>query len=92
MDKTILPGRVKGTLMPPCSKSYAQRALAAALLCEGVSQLRNIERVLTYPIMDRSELILRIFERRAKTKEAKMQVSHQHFGKGIRRNRYPSRP
>ena len=43
MDKTILPGRVKGTLTPPCSKSYAQRALAAALLCEGVSQLRNIE-------------------------------------------------
>lgn len=38
------------------------------------AQLRNIERVLTYPIMDRSELILRIFERRAKTKEAKMQV------------------
>lgn len=38
------------------------------------AQLRNIERVLTYPIMDRSELVLRIFERRAKTKEAKMQV------------------
>ena len=43
MDKTVLPGRVKGTLTPPCSKSYAQRALAAALLSEGVSHLRNIE-------------------------------------------------
>ena len=32
MDKTVPPGRVKGTLTPPCSKSYAQRALAAALL------------------------------------------------------------
>ena len=35
MDKTAGPGRVKGTLTPPCSKSYAQRALAAALLCGG---------------------------------------------------------
>lgn len=43
MDKTILPGCVKGTLTPPCSKSYAQRALAAALLSNGLSHLRNIE-------------------------------------------------
>lgn len=43
MDRTILPGRVKGALTPPCSKSYAQRALAAALLSEGISHLRNIE-------------------------------------------------
>ena len=34
MDKTVPPGRVKGTLTPPCSKSYAQRALAAALLTD----------------------------------------------------------
>ena len=40
MDKTAGPGRVKGTLTPPCSKSYAQRALAAALLSEEVSVLR----------------------------------------------------
>ena len=43
MDKTAGPGRVKGTLTPPCSKSYAQRALAAALLSEEVSVLRNLE-------------------------------------------------
>lgn len=43
MDKTVPSGRVKGTLTPPCSKSYAQRALAAALLTEEVSVLRNIE-------------------------------------------------
>ena len=43
MDKTVPSGRVKGTLTPPCSKSYAQRALAASLLCEETSVLRNIE-------------------------------------------------
>ena len=43
MDKTVPPGRVKGTLTPPCSKSYAQRALAASLLCGETSVLRNLE-------------------------------------------------
>ena len=43
MDKTVPLGDVEGTLTPPCSKSYAQRALAASLLAEGVSVLRNIE-------------------------------------------------
>lgn len=43
MDIAIPPGRVEGVLTPPCSKSYAQRALAASLLAEGTSILRNIE-------------------------------------------------
>lgn len=43
MDKTVPPGRVRGTLTPPCSKSYAQRALAAALLSEEATVLRNLE-------------------------------------------------
>lgn len=43
MDKTVPSGSVQGTLTPPCSKSYAQRALAAALLCRETSLLRNIE-------------------------------------------------
>ena len=43
MDKTVPLGRVKGTLTPPCSKSYAQRALAAALLSEEATVLRNLE-------------------------------------------------
>ena len=43
MDKTVPLGRVKGTLTPPCSKSYAQRALAASLLCGETSVLRNLE-------------------------------------------------
>ncbi|MDE7069497.1 MAG: 3-phosphoshikimate 1-carboxyvinyltransferase [Alistipes sp.] len=42
MDRSVPPGRVCGTCTPPCSKSYAQRALAAALLTEGSSLLRNI--------------------------------------------------
>lgn len=32
-----------GEITPPCSKSYAQRALAAALLAEGHTTLRGIE-------------------------------------------------
>lgn len=43
MEKTVPPGGVKGTLRPPCSKSYAQRALAAALLSEEATVLRNLE-------------------------------------------------
>lgn len=43
MNKTIPPGRVRGTLTPPCSKSYAQRALAAALLSKEATVLRNLE-------------------------------------------------
>ncbi|MFA6712041.1 MAG: GTPase HflX, partial [Candidatus Caldatribacteriota bacterium] len=38
------------------------------------SQLRNLVRVLQYRIMDRTALILEIFARRAKTREAKLQV------------------
>lgn len=43
MDKTISAGYISGSLTPPCSKSYAQRALAASLLAEGTSVLRNME-------------------------------------------------
>ncbi len=38
------------------------------------SQLRNLARTLEYKIMDRTSLILEIFARRAKTREAKLQV------------------
>ena len=43
MDKTVSWGRVKGTIAPPSSKSYAQRAIALALLAKGRTTLRNIE-------------------------------------------------
>ena len=36
-------GSVKGIITPPSSKSYAQRAIALALLAEGRTVLRNIE-------------------------------------------------
>ncbi|MBP3496702.1 MAG: 3-phosphoshikimate 1-carboxyvinyltransferase [Alistipes sp.] len=43
MDKTISAGRLQGSVLPPCSKSYAQRALAVALLANGKSVLRNMD-------------------------------------------------
>ena len=43
MDKSLSAGCVKGIIAPPSSKSYAQRAIALALLSEGRSILRNIE-------------------------------------------------
>lgn len=43
MDKTISKGRLNGAVTPPCSKSYAQRALAVALLANGKSVLRNMD-------------------------------------------------
>ncbi len=43
MKQIITSGSVRGSLTPPCSKSYAQRALAVSLLTEGISELRNIE-------------------------------------------------
>ena len=43
MDKSVSSGSIRGTIAPPSSKSYAQRAIALALLAEGRSILRNIE-------------------------------------------------
>ncbi len=43
MDKSVPRGSIEGAATPPCSKSYAQRALAAALLTHGETTLRNIE-------------------------------------------------
>lgn len=43
MNKTINPAQIAGEVRLPCSKSYAQRALAASLLCEGETTLSNIE-------------------------------------------------
>lgn len=43
MDKSVSLGRIQGIITPPSSKSYAQRAIALALLAEGETILRNIE-------------------------------------------------
>lgn len=43
MDKYVSAGSINGTITPPSSKSYAQRAIALALLAEGRTTLRNLE-------------------------------------------------
>lgn len=43
MDKPVSKGSVKGIIIPPSSKSYAQRAIALSLLAQGHTTLRNIE-------------------------------------------------
>ena len=43
MDKSLPRGQLSGVITPPCSKSYAQRALASALLAEGETTLRNLD-------------------------------------------------
>ncbi len=43
MEICLCTGSVDGVLTPPCSKSYAQRALAVALLANGESILRGID-------------------------------------------------
>ncbi len=42
MDRLIIPGEVSGDVDPPSSKSYAQRAIAAALLADGTSVLSGL--------------------------------------------------
>jgi 3-phosphoshikimate 1-carboxyvinyltransferase len=54
MEKTVIPGAVEGEVDPPSSKSYAQRAIAAALLSDGVSTLSGIE------MCDDTEAALRV--------------------------------
>lgn len=43
MDKPVSLGSLQGIIAPPSSKSYAQRAIALALLAQGETTLRNIE-------------------------------------------------
>ncbi len=43
MERSVTPAAVEGHVTPPCSKSYAQRSLAAALLSEGESVIGNLE-------------------------------------------------
>lgn len=44
------------------------------------SQLRNLQKVLDLPVADRTRLILEIFERRARTRTAKLQVELAKLG------------
>ena len=44
MNLQLTPGRLRGRVTPPASKSQAHRALIAAALSEGESRLRNLVR------------------------------------------------
>lgn len=41
MNKIIFPSSIKGTIAAPASKSYMQRTVAAALLCDGITTINN---------------------------------------------------
>lgn len=43
MKQIISSSAISGSIIPPCSKSYAQRALAVALLADGESTIGNLE-------------------------------------------------
>ncbi len=58
-------------------REYASRCGAEEIVFDNAlspSQVRNLDRELELPILDRTSLILEIFAIRAKTKEAKLQV------------------
>ncbi|MDR1225538.1 MAG: 3-phosphoshikimate 1-carboxyvinyltransferase [Prevotellaceae bacterium] len=42
MKKSVKSSAVNGTIVAPASKSVAQRAIVAAVLCQGTSTLRNL--------------------------------------------------
>ena len=43
MKRTVYPSDIKGELNAPASKSYAQRAIAAALLADGISEIHHMD-------------------------------------------------
>jgi GTP-binding protein HflX len=58
-------------------KEIAQKTEADVVIFDDTltpSQLRNLQDILELPVMDRTALILDIFESRARTREAKLQV------------------
>ena len=56
MDKTATKGTMNGSVTPPSSKSYAQRAIAASLLAEGESVISGVE------LCDDTEAALRVIQ------------------------------
>ena len=82
-------GRVTQQLDRPSSATYMGagkvdeiKGYAAALEAEQVifndsltpSQIRNLQEILKMPVMDRTSLILDIFQRRARSRESRLQV------------------
>ncbi len=74
--------RVDQGLYVRSGKAAEIAALVSALHADRVifndtlspSQIRNLQKLLKVPVTDRTRLILEIFERRARTREAKLQV------------------
>ena len=56
MKQIISSSAISGSITPPCSKSYAQRALAVALLADGESTIGNLE------LCDDTRLAIRCIE------------------------------
>lgn len=59
------------------ARAFAEDVGAEAAVFDNAlspSQMRNLQKELDMPVMDRTSLILDIFSRRAKTREAKLQV------------------
>ena len=78
LRRPLVEGRTfygKGQLEAACDA--AKRGGATLLLCDDElsgSQVRNIEKATGMEVLDRTGLILAIFERRARTREARAQV------------------
>ena len=80
--------KVDNALYVRSGKAEEIKTLAEALGAERIifndtlspSQLRNLQKTIELPITDRTRLILEIFERRARTREAKLQVELAKLG------------
>lgn len=75
--ESIHKGLYIGTGKAQEIRELAERLEADVVIFDNTltpSQLTNLQKELTKPVMDRTHLILTIFESRAKTREAKLQV------------------
>ncbi len=73
LHKSLYFGRGKAEEL----KRFAQEADADVVVFDDAlspSQLRNLQQIIQKPILDRTSLILEIFSKRARTREAKLQV------------------
>lgn len=90
----VVVGKLKQTLSHPDNalylgvgkvnelKNFVNTLEAKCCVCEGdlsPSQMRNLQNELKVPVWDRTNLILEIFSRRAKTGEAKLQVEYAYL-------------
>lgn len=75
--ESVHPGNFLSKGKTEETKAAAEAAQAKLLICDedlSPAQVRNLEKVLELRVIDRTELILDIFSRRARTREAHLQV------------------